>query len=160
MPLLLEAERKWLVLNLPHIDPASIADSSHSEYFLDKYPEYNEDIHGYWGDTSESIYRLEQDRWDHHHRFVVEEAKPFAENGEPRLCRNANPAAHEPAFYTLTIGSRTKIPEHVLRGPWTEDKLLYLFWAYRSGLYVDYMSSTSGEACDSLDVRVAPLTTL
>jgi hypothetical protein len=37
------------------------------------------------------------------------------------------------------------IPESLLSGPWTEEKIRYLFWMTKSGARIDWLISTSGE---------------
>lgn len=45
----------------------------------------------------------------------------------------------------LKIHPRTEIPESLLRGPWSPDMVMYLFWLTRAGARIDYSESTNGE---------------
>lgn len=47
----------------------------------------------------------------------------------------------------LGIHPQTEIPESLLRGPWSPDMVMYLFWLTRAGVSIDYSASTSGEVC-------------
>lgn len=46
----------------------------------------------------------------------------------------------------LRIHPKAEIPESLLRGPWSEDMTMYLFWLIRAGAGIDYSASTNGEA--------------
>ncbi|KFY69845.1 hypothetical protein V499_09693 [Pseudogymnoascus sp. VKM F-103] len=43
------------------------------------------------------------------------------------------------------IHPQTEIPESLLRGPWSPDMVMYLFWLTRAGATIDYSASTNGE---------------
>jgi hypothetical protein len=43
------------------------------------------------------------------------------------------------------VSDGIEIPDSLLQGPWTEDKIKYLFWLVKSGAEVDWVTSTSGE---------------
>lgn len=45
----------------------------------------------------------------------------------------------------LKIHPQTEIPESLLRGPWSPDMVMYLFWLIRAGARIDYSASTNGE---------------
>ncbi|OBT79833.1 hypothetical protein VF21_01598 [Pseudogymnoascus sp. 05NY08] len=45
----------------------------------------------------------------------------------------------------LKIHPQTEIPESLLRGPWSPDMVMYLFWLTRAGARIDYSASTNGE---------------
>ncbi|OBT68362.1 hypothetical protein VE03_02929 [Pseudogymnoascus sp. 23342-1-I1] len=45
----------------------------------------------------------------------------------------------------LKIHPHTEMPESLLRGPWSPDMVMYLFWLIRAGARIDYSASTNGE---------------
>ncbi|KFY43268.1 hypothetical protein V495_04041 [Pseudogymnoascus sp. VKM F-4514 (FW-929)] len=45
----------------------------------------------------------------------------------------------------LKIHPQTEMPESLLRGPWSPDMVMYLFWLIRAGARIDYSASTNGE---------------
>ncbi len=45
----------------------------------------------------------------------------------------------------LVIHPETEIPDYLLRGPWTEDMVMHLFWFARAGARINLLYSTSGE---------------
>jgi hypothetical protein len=50
----------------------------------------------------------------------------------------------------LDVTMGVEIPDSLLRGPWTEDMIKYLFWLVKSGASVDFLNSTSGEVRSAL----------
>jgi hypothetical protein len=45
----------------------------------------------------------------------------------------------------LKTHPQAEIPESLLRGPWSPDMVMYLFWLTRAGATIDYSASTNGE---------------
>lgn len=45
----------------------------------------------------------------------------------------------------LKIHPQTELPESLLRGPWSPDMVMYLFWLIRAGASINYSESTNGE---------------
>jgi hypothetical protein len=43
------------------------------------------------------------------------------------------------------VASAVQIPQSLLSGPWTEEKIRHLYWMRKSGAQIDWLGSTSGE---------------
>lgn len=43
------------------------------------------------------------------------------------------------------LAKSVEIPHSLLRGPWSEEKVRYLYWITKSGGHIDWHSSTNGE---------------
>lgn len=138
VPLLQEARRKWLVKNFPSFQHGEIAYrySDHKSDFLERHPEYEDKTN--WPDTLEATLHIDEDLFSQSHSLAVKEARPFDDNGEPQLCRGM---AVSDSF-SQDLDNAAYPPEHILKGPWTQDKLLHLFWLAWAGPSLDSADST------------------
>jgi len=46
----------------------------------------------------------------------------------------------------VDVASNVEIPQSLLLGPWTEERIRHLFWLVKGGAQFDWLNSTSGEA--------------
>lgn len=85
-------------------------------------------------------HNAEHEAFDAHYADFLHITHPEAEKVENISLR--------PVFRwktTLSIHPQTEIPESLLRGPWSPDMIMYLFWLIRAGARIDYSGSTNGE---------------
>lgn len=128
--LLLEARQKWLVDKFPTFSPGEIRSSYSTQMvdFLRRHREYedNADFPG----TLEAALHFYEDMFDRYRSLAVQEARPYDDNGEPQLCRGLRVSK----FETRDLSNGGQPPESILRGPWTQEKLLYLLWNSWAGI--------------------------
>jgi hypothetical protein len=80
------------------------------------------------------------------HNFDGQYAE-FLKLTDPEAARNEG-VTTRPTFRwesPLKIHPQTEMPESLLRGPWSPDMVMYLFWLIRAGARIDYSASTNGE---------------
>lgn len=63
--------------------------------------------------------------------------------------RNARqcPSIFWTTFKDTDLAADIEIPHTLLRGPWTERTVQYLYWMLKSGARINWRNSTSGEVC-------------
>lgn len=143
VPLLQEARGRWLTRSYSFFLPEQVANKyiDVKDDFLARHPEYEDSTN--WPDTLEATLHIEEDTFTHYHSVMVRNARPFDDNGNPQLCRatfgdglpyiqDLNPPSYRTAYP----------PERVLKGPWSQDKLLHLFWMSWAGVSLSFADST------------------
>lgn len=89
----------------------------------------------------------EEPSCDSEHQNFDEQYAEFLQLTHPEAPREEGMATR-PAFRwktPLKIHTQTEMPESLLRGPWSTDMVMYLFWLVRAGAKIDYSASTNGE---------------
>ena len=104
--------------------------------FLRRHPEYEDNAN--FPETLEAALHFYEDMFDRYRSLAVQEARPYNDDGEPQLCRSRK--VMEFGTQDLSIGSQP--PESILRGPWTQEKLLYLLWNSWAGISLSNVHNT------------------
>ena len=138
VPLLQEARRRWLTNSFSLLKPEQIAFRyrDRKRHFLSTHPKYEDSTN--WPDTLDAVLDIDEYLFSLPHSAAVKSARPFDDDGEPQLCRGV--LVYE--MLSADLGGSTLPPEHTLKGPWTEDKLLYLFWLAWAGCSLKFAGST------------------
>lgn len=138
VPLLQEARRRWLTKSFSLLKPEQIAFRyrDRKRHFLSTHPKYEDSTN--WPDTLDAVLDNDEYLFTLPHSAAIESARPFDDDGEPQLCRGM--LVYE--MLSRDLDGTTLPPEHALKGPWTEDKLLYLFWLAWAGCSLEFAGST------------------
>ena len=96
--------------------------------FLRRHREYEDNAD--FPETLEAAMHFYEDMFDRYRSLAVQEARPYDDNGEPQLCRGLKVSE----FETRDLNNGGQPPESILRGPWTQEKLLYLLWNSWAGI--------------------------
>lgn len=122
----------------PSFAPGAIRASYFTQMvdFLRRHREYEDNAN--FPETLEAALHFYEYMFDQYRSLAVQEARPYDDDGEPQLCRSLKVAE----FGTQDLSNGGQPPESILRGPWSQEKLLYLLWNSWAGISLGNVHNT------------------